>query len=361
MIYVFLDTNILIRFLSQGKPGCEPELFDNLRTLVTGNAFRLLVPDVVRFELEKQMETFPRALKTEFGKLKKSVNETNVWSEIVDAKESILQELVSLCEAKKLGWYDRFKSIDEFLRSDHVTRLPYTPEIMCRARIRLMHGGKPEKDQDAAIIESLSAFFETCTDDQSSLLFCSENHIDFAVELGARSDLNRRFAINPEIAKVLPKTHYFLSLDELLEIDSGGYDSIPSPPEKEILQAIDRMSEFEDVEFHNIDECWAAIDEADAFYEHQISKDFITNTYPNLPVEFQKKRDECCDCIENMLLKCRSCQSWDDRSEYKLSQWIEYVPEHMIRYTSLTNILRIEESIERYLRIHEEADNQESK
>ena len=73
-------------------------------------------------------------------------------------------------------------------------------------------------------------------------------------------------------------------------------------------------------------------------------------------MNFKKKRDESCNHIEEMLLKCRSCQSWDDKSELKLHQWIEYVPENMIRYTSLVNIFRIEESIKRYLRIHEEAD-----
>ena len=103
MIYAFVDTNILIRVLSQGKPGCEPELFEDLRTLVTGNAFRLLVPDVVRFELEKQMRDFPRELRDQFGALKASVNKTHVWSEIADAKETILQELDSLREAKKAG------------------------------------------------------------------------------------------------------------------------------------------------------------------------------------------------------------------------------------------------------------------
>ena len=57
--------------------------------------------------------------------------------------------------------------------------------------------------------------------------------------------------------------------------------------------------------------------------------------------------------IGDLLLRCRACPTWDDRSEYKLPQWIEYVPENMIPYTSLPKMVRIRESLEEYLRIHE--------
>lgn len=361
MIYAFVDANILIRILSQGKPGCEPELFEDFRALIIGNAFKLLVPDVICFELDRQMREFPRELKAQFGELKASVNKTPVWSEIADAKESILIELDSLREAKKKGWHDRFKTIDEFLHSKHTIRLPYTPDIMCRARIRLMRGEKPNKDQDAAIIESIVAFFEACTDDHPVLLFCSENHTDFAVELDPGPDRGRRFAIEPNIASILPETHYFTRLDELLKIDQG-YESLPAPPEgKEIMQALGKISELEDEGYDDTDEYFAAVEKVDTFNDRQLSQDFLTNIRPKLMDELLKRRDEACDHIEKLLIRCRSCRSWDDvKSENKLPQWIEYVPEHMIRYTTLSKILRIEESVKRYLRIHEKADNEQN-
>lgn len=361
MIYAFVDTNILIRVLSQGKPGCEFELFEDLRALAAGNAFQLLVPDVVRFELDRQMRDLPRELRARFGQLKASVNQTSVWSEIADAKESILQQLDSLRETKKQGWHDRFANVDAFLRSDHVTRLAYTPDIMCRARIRLMRGSKLNKDQDAAIIESLAEFFETCTDNHPVLLFCSENHTDFAVELDPGPDRSRRFAIDPDIACVLPQIYYFLRLDELLKIDQG-YESLPKSPEgEEIAQAMGRISELEDEGYDDTDEYLAAVEEVEAFYDRRLSQEFLANIRPHLPEELRKRRDEACDHIEEMLRKCRGCPSWDDvKSESKLPQWLEYVPEHMIRYTTLAKILRIEESIKRYLRIHEAADNDQN-
>jgi len=356
MIYAFVDANILIRVLSQGKPGCEPELFEDLRTLATRSAVQLLVPDVIRFEIDRQMRDLPRELRLRFGELKASVNKTSVWSEIADAKEGVLRQLGTLRESKELGWKDRFTKVDEFLRSECVTRIPYTPEIMCRARIRLMRGAKPRKDQDAAIIESLAKFFEDSSDEQPVLLFCSENHTDFALELESGSDRNRRFAVDPEIAEVLPRTHYFVRLDELLQIDQG-YESLPKHPESsEIAQAMDRMRELEDEGCYDTDEYFAALGEVESLYEERLSQDFVANILPRLPQELRQRRDEACDHIESMLRDCRQCPSWDDHSEYKLPQWLEYVPEHMIRYTTLARILRIENSVKRYLQIHSSMD-----
>ena len=48
----------------------------------------------------------------------------------------------------------------------------------------------------------------------------------------------------------------------------------------------------------------------------------------------------------------RNCKSWDDRSEYKLPSWLDQVPEEMIPYTSLPNLLRITDSLKGYLDVH---------
>lgn len=353
MIYAFVDANILIRVLSQGKPGCEPELFADLRTLADGSAIQLLVPDVVRFEMDRQMRDLPRVLRSRFGELKASVNKTTVWSEITDAKQSVLDHLDAQRETKESGWRERFKMVDALLTSESVVRLPYTPEIMCRTRIRLMRGIKPHKDQDAAIVESLALFFEKCPDENPVLLFCSENFTDFAIELESLKNGDRRFAIDPEIAPVLPQVHYFVRLDALLEIDKG-YESLPTPPaSSEIAQALGQMGELRDEGYDDTDEYLAAMAEVESFYDERLSQEFMSSILPSLPKELQARRNNACNHIVAMLKDCRRCSSWDDiRSELKLPEWLEYVPEHMIPYTSLAKILRIEKSIERYLQIH---------
>ena len=81
---------------------------------------------------------------------------------------------------------------------------------------------------------------------------------------------------------------------------------------------------------------------------------------PTLPDEVQSIRGRLAVKIQRLLILCRNCRSWNDRSEYKLPQWIEYVDEEMIPYTSLPRMVRIKESLEEYLDIHQKVDIEES-
>ena len=52
------------------------------------------------------------------------------------------------------------------------------------------------------------------------------------------------------------------------------------------------------------------------------------------------------------MAECRKSSAWDDRSEYKLPQWLEHVQEEMIPYTSLPNLMTINENLREYLKRH---------
>jgi predicted nucleic acid-binding protein len=359
MIYAFVDSNIFIRVLSQGKPGCELQEFENLCALARNGVFRLLVPDVVLYELDRQMQELPEKLRNSFGELKSSVNRTSVWSEITDAKNNVLDHIDALRQAKEAKWHEHLRMVDKFLRSDKVTRLPFTPEIMCRARISLMRVGKPSKDQDAAIIESLSAFFEGCKEERTVLLFCSENHTDFAVELRTGQDRTRKFILDPRIAKSLPESYYFLQLSDLLAVDKG-YESLPRPPKDvELVQVEEKFRDLDPADLMEAPEYLAALHRAQSLEEKHLSQQFAAEIQPQLLEEFLHRRAKACEHIESMLRQCRACNSWDnDRrgGQSELPQWLEYVPENMIRFTTLANILRIEANVERYLQIHREMD-----
>jgi hypothetical protein len=92
-IYIFLDTSILVRIVSQGKPGCEIAQFTALKTLVEGGAVRLLVPEVVLLELEKSRRTFATDLDLHYEALKASIRKPSVWSEMQDIQNSLLEHL----------------------------------------------------------------------------------------------------------------------------------------------------------------------------------------------------------------------------------------------------------------------------
>jgi hypothetical protein len=43
-VFIFLDSCIYIRFMTQGQPGCEPEYFRKLEEMIATAAARLLLP-----------------------------------------------------------------------------------------------------------------------------------------------------------------------------------------------------------------------------------------------------------------------------------------------------------------------------
>ena len=361
MYHAFIDTNIFIRVMSQGKPGCEVQLFDSLRTLVRGHTLSLVIPEVVNLELDRHIRDLPLTVRQHFGDLKKAISKTSAWSEIQDAKEKILAQLDTLRDEKIDMWKRLHHEVNTFIKSDKVTSTPFTPEIMCRAKARIMGGAMPKpssrKDQDAAIIESLITYFLQAKDSEAILFFCSENHTDFALELTESRTKDRNFILHPVLAADLPKSYFFTSLDELLEFDQG-YEYLPPPPQDaEISRATTLLERFETEHDYESNEYFETLGQVQALHDDRLSKTFETHVLPQIPEDFRQKRQCSIEKIQHLLDQCRECKSWNDKSEYKLSRWIEHIPEHMIPYTSLSNLLRIQENLLRYLSIHREMDS----
>lgn len=363
MHYAFVDTNIFIRVMSQGKPGCETDLFERLRVLATGGALTLVIPEVVHLELEGQMHNLSEVLEQRFGALKKIINTTPVWSEIEDAKQLVMQQLDSLLDEKQKRWHQIYKDILELFNSEKVSSIPFTAEIMCQAKKRIIRGGMPKAsprvDQDAAIVESLIVHFSLIQDPQPILLFCSENHSDFAIEIQKPKLQDRVFALHPVLAKDLPKTHFFTQLEDLLQLDQG-YESLPQPPnDEDIKEAMDRADKLGsecnfDFDANGYDEYMKAVEHLDSIINTRLANQYAAEVVPTLPEEFRSKREDMVKRIQKLLEQCRQCISWNDSSESKLPQWMEYVPEGMIPYTSLSNLIKIESNLHRYLSIHKE-------
>lgn len=361
MYYAFIDSNIFIRVMSQGKPGCDRELFERLRVLITCDALTLVIPEIVLLELKGQMYTLSENLKQSFGDLKKAINTTLVWSEIEDAKHFILQQIDLLRDEKLQRWQQTCKEVFELLNSQNVSSIPYNAEIMCRAQKRVISRGMPKTssrvNQDAAIVESLVVYFSSIQVPQPILLFCSENHSDFAIKVKQHESKDRVFALHPDLAKDLPKAHFFTQLEDLLQLDKG-YESLPQRPnDEEIKEAMERRDKLGsecnlDIDVEGYDEYMQAVEHLEGLIKTRVANQYTTEVIPILPKEFRAKREDMVKRIQNLLEQCRQCKSWDDRSELKLFEWIEYIPEDMIPYTSLSNFFKIEINLQRYLYIH---------
>ena len=267
-----------VRVVTQGQTGCALEAYERLKTPVSGETVRLLVPEVVTLELDRHQRTLSDDFTARLGVLKKHVNTFDYWSEIADLRETLLECVETAKHDKVQRVEDMLGEMLTFLRSEKPVSLPLTPDIMCRARKRLIAGRMPRaervSDQDAMIVESLVRHFEESRLSEQRLLFCSANHRDFAEERAAENKA-RSFVFNPLLAEGLPTVEFFTDLDSLLGFDEG-YEASYEPSSRVELPDIDE-----------VEPDWAAIEQES---REEIEAHFVSAVSPNLPEAIREQR-----------------------------------------------------------------------
>lgn len=352
MIYVYVDTNILVRVLTQGRPGCEFVHFRDLAVMAREGVIRLLVPEVLLLEFDKQLRALPIQIGSSCDKLANLVGKASegLWNEMNALGLSLLQT-ISQYKRTKLKQSKKYSAkLLRFLQSSAVHRIALTNEIWLNAQKRMISGRmasmKNSCSQDAMIVESLASFFRDSQASDDTLLFCSENWGDFAVETPTKGD-DRSFALHPAIQNDLPPSQYCTNLQDMLRF-AAGYESLPTPDDEQIRLAA-TMRDLCDEE----DELWLAANRVlEEQLNRKIAEQFEREVAPTLPTHISNVRRELVDKISVLLRDCRTCAGWSDHSELKLCQWLENVPEDMIPCTSLPGLVRIKINLTELLRRH---------
>ena len=138
---------------------------------------------------------------------------------------------------------------------------------------------------------------------------------------------------------------------ELAEHERG-YEEQPEIADPELKKVEAKLDSFGDTWFETT-EGQEAFDAYNTMLEKKQSEQFSQTFLPTLPPAIRDRRAELVDGNAALLKACRDCDSWDERSEYKLSSWLEYVPEAMLPYTSLPNLVMIQKSLLQYLKVHQ--------
>ena len=139
--------------------------------------------------------------------------------------------------------------------------------------------------------------------------------------------------------------------DDCLHEHEKGYEHLPEVDDDDIKAAEARLNEYGG-------DCYESNAGTEAFIAlqhlvHQKQAQQFANTFaPTLPPEITQRRLVLIFDIQLLLSQCRGCEHWNDRSEYKLPSWLDHVPEEMIPYTSIPNLLRIRESVRELLERH---------
>jgi hypothetical protein len=245
--YLVIDTNIWVRVISQGKPGCEIAHLDKLHALVEASRITLLLPEVIQLELGKHWRSFTETVEIEIGKLEKELDSLlrkQFWSEIEDVQKSLRQFLVDQKAKKVTAATERYEKVQGLLSSPKVIMLPFTPDIHFRGRKRLMAGKMPKPENrahsDACILESLAVFFSSSGHkDEHELCFCSENVSDFG--LAAKE----RHIIHPLHKDDLPiATEYCITLENVIVFLESDQKAV-APTPNVIKEALEQRTEDE--------------------------------------------------------------------------------------------------------------------
>lgn len=247
--FVFLDTNILFRFVTQGQPGCEREWWDLLAGFVAEKAVRLIVPEVVLLEFEAKVRNLRDDLAGKIsGVREKVVDESRKsikWNEIGDLPDFLEATISQWMQSKIADAESRRDEVQRLLASSEAIRLPFDHEVMFRSRRRMLAGrvktSKDRGDADCFIMESLVRFFEGEGGDRQ-LLLCTENHKDFGVETKEGTKI-----LHPLMKDGLPPTELFTDLASMVGFIEE-HKMVVEPGPNEVKEAVEREKAEENEE-----------------------------------------------------------------------------------------------------------------
>jgi predicted nucleic acid-binding protein len=265
--FVFLDTNILFRYVTQGQTGCEPQHWEALKSAIVSGLVKLLLPEVVELEFGKLCQTLKNDLEAQIQKVDSKVAEAmkaaigelfapakgeKIWNEVGDMEQWLKDENNQISARIKAWHEDKLKKsqerIDEVVSlfdGPSVERLALDTEIVLRTTKRLLAGKfKPivnpqkghHKDRldltaDCHIIDTLVRRFER-SDATTQLLFCCENKEDFAMIIDGKLYLHSHFQ-----SDLKSETAFFVNLQEVANYIKSPTD-ILQPTAEAVREAV---------------------------------------------------------------------------------------------------------------------------
>jgi hypothetical protein len=199
--------------------------------------------EVDKFQLHMEVE-FTNYF-TEAEKGLEAVGEKFVkrpWNEMGDVKEALKKALREKQRAKLDDANKHYEQVKNLWRSKDVDHIAFSPDLMFRAKCRLISGKMPsdasgekkpdklERDSDACIVESLKFHFERHpVEDIAILCFCSENVSDF----GRKSEKDGKRYLDANVREGLPNAPYFTNLKDLMAFVTSPTKVKEPTPEEE--------------------------------------------------------------------------------------------------------------------------------
>lgn len=359
MIYICIDTNVYIHILTEVIDDSDkehndvPTQLEELNILSQKGVITLLVPEVVKLEIQKANNMAEENYRRDYSILIDEIDKTaaKLWNEIRDSKNKIIS-LTEEEQNKKISyWNTEYKKLITFFEKDYIKIIELTPDIICEGyKKKIADLITDSQMNDALIIESVYSHLKKMKWSNNDILFfITGDKKDFFIkgEVAGFNILKKKFEMPIE------RVYGLYSLKQLYKYINANYEVN--------LNLIDLRTRWE--EFNKKYPEWDFEDD-EAINEHdKIEEDIniaINNLFESklkdLPEEIRNIRKRVLTEIEIILEQCRSKISWNDRSELKLYLWLNNRYEINLYSSKLSDLFLIRDNLEEYLKLHEEMD-----
>ncbi|GAA0177169.1 hypothetical protein SH2C18_04450 [Clostridium sediminicola] len=347
MINIFIDTNIYIKLLTNPD---ESRYFDELKVLVKDKVVKLLVTEIVILELAKQNKTAKHNFQNELSRLQVNIKETSktLWSEVREIESKINTLITEERKNKEEMWDRNYNALVEYLTSEYVNYIEFTPIIMCSGEKRKISGRlvrvNDNSSQDAYNIESLISCLKLLEESESKeLIICTNDIKDFSK--GKKVD-GGFYKLHPIFETDFKNAKCVNSFKNLMKYVNYGYEYIDR--ESIDCREIDELNKISN--YMDEEEYAERYVNANSIYLENLNQVFmkkINYTHKDLA----KHRQVVIEDIHELLNQCRDTKGWGNKSELKLYSYLESRTEDYISISKLSDLIIIRENLKKYLKI----------
>ena len=324
MKYLALDTNIYLDMVVSRNPSHKPEAYNQMKRLLDYGEIKLVVPSIVRREVERHINSEIEKIYAHLKVVKKNVeslywinniDEMKIYREKLPNASRAINELKNLFETNKEKYIlDAIQIFENLFSHKNAIFLDETADILFKAQLRQLHKKRPfhnndqEKDSlaDAVIIESLIEYTNNSLLKYEHMYFITRNTKDFSVK-GENDKLHPEIQESISSLNLENQFHYRILFNNTLiddfkfEAEHAGFlEELEEEMEEERLKELDDMySEHhrELVGLPSISSDWEEIvNECNEFeyFKNQLNdyKDELISQYDNLSEEYFALRDE---------------------------------------------------------------------
>lgn len=347
MIYLCFDTNVYIKLLLDNIK--NESFFDSisdessliiseLHALLESEYYTILLPEVIELELEKQNASITKDILNNCNLLKTTIEETkkNIWNENHELVLKLHSTIDTFRDNKITIWQKYYQQLIELFLEKNVVKLALSPDIICETEKRKIKGLITDKQvNDSLLIDTLHFFMKYQVKDNDKVHLITYDNGFFE-----KDQLSKKYRRDDLEILVL------YGIEQFEEKINMKHIHLSSKTEQGIgAEEFDINTDYESEEYLEK----MKQDEND--YIGEMVEDFESKALKQ-PDYIQIIRKGLIENIKKKLEKCRELDSWDNRSELKLYQWLENRNENELPLSSISELIVISKNVDRYFDIH---------